>query len=407
LLGTLISREEAISRVVEDMGFPWRPKIEEVKLMDSLGLILAEDVKAASQSPRWARSLRDGFAVRGSDLYGASRASPAFLNCLGEVEMGSIPSFALKPETCAAIHTGGILPEGADSVLMLEDSASASDLIEAYNAVQRGENVIQAGEEYMTGDLLLRAGDRLNFASVGMLASMGIESVDVFNLKIGVLSTGDEIADINEPEEDGKIRDVNSWTVASLLRQKGYTAQQFGIVKDDKELLDSKVSEMLKTCDVAILSGGSSVSTRDHTADVLSMMSEPGIMVHGIRLSPGKPTIISGDKSNCRLAIGLPGHSLSCLAVTYTVVLPILSALLHGVPREPFRKLKLPMEHDVFGHTGIEELIPFRLNEEGKVIPLPSKSGYVAVLRESSGFIRLGENTETLRKGEEAEVLLW
>ncbi|MCL2767823.1 MAG: molybdopterin-binding protein, partial [Synergistaceae bacterium] len=208
-------------------------------------------------------------------------------------------------------------------------------------------------------------------------------------------------------EEEGRVRDVNSWTVTSLLRQKGYTARQFGIVKDDKELLNSKVNEMLKTCDVAILSGGSSVSMRDHTADILSMMSEPGIIVHGIRLSPGKPTIIAGDKSNSRLAIGLPGHPLSCLAVMNTVVIPILSALLHGVPREPFRKLKLPMEYDVFGHTGIEELIPFRFSEESKVIPLPSKSGYVAALRDSSGFIRLGENVETLRKGEEAEVLLW
>ena len=407
VLGTLISREEAISRVAEELGFPWRAKRKKVGLTDGLGYKLADDVKGVSQSPQWTRSLRDGFAVRSSDLYGASRGSPVFLNCTGEIEMGSVPGFTLKPETCAAIHTGGILPEGSDSVLMLEDSVGAGGLIEACKAVQRGENVIQAGEEYKAGDLLLRAGDRLNFASIGLLASMGIGSADVFDLKIGVLSTGDEVADIDDPLAEGKIRDVNSWTVSALLRQKGYIVRQFGIVKDDKELLDSEVNEMLQTCDVVILSGGSSVSVRDHTADVLSKISPPGIIVHGIRLSPGKPTIISGDKNNFRFAVGLPGHPLSCLAVMYTVVLPLLSALLSGDPAEQFRRLNLPLEHDVFGHTGIEELIPFRLSGEGKVIPLPSKSGYVAALRDSSGFIRLRENIETLRKGEEAEVLLW
>jgi len=407
IIGSLISREEAISRVIEELGFPWKIKRDEVKLINSLGYKLAYDVKAGSQSPQWPRSLRDGFAVRSSDLYGASRTSPVFLNCIGEIGMGSIPSFVIEPETCAAIHTGGILPEGSDSVLMLEDSSRVYDLIEVYSAVQQGENIIQAGEEYKAGDLLLRAGDQLNFASVGLLASMGFGSVDVFSLKIGVLSTGDEIVDCSEPLEEGKIRDINSWTVSALLRQEGYLVKQFGIVKDNKELLDSKVDEMLHTCDVIILSGGSSVSVRDHTADVLSKLSTPGIIVHGIRLSPGKPTIISGDKSNRRLAIGLPGHPLSCLAVIHTVVLPLLFALLNGTPGEQFLKMKLPMEYDVFGRTGIEELIPFKFSEDGKVIPLPAKSGYIAALRDCCGFIRLRENIETLRKGEEAEVLLW
>ena len=409
VLDTLISREEAISRVTEALGFPWRAKRESVNLIDSWGYKLAYDIKAVTHSPQWARSLRDGYAVRSSGTYGASRSSPVFLNCIGEVKMGSVPIYTIKPETCAAIHTGGILPEGADSVLMLEDAAKASDLIEVYNAVQYGENIIQAGEDYKAGDLLLRSGDQIDFASIGLLASMGFASVDVFKLKIGVLSTGDEIIDFNEPlrEEDGKIRDINSWTVSSLLKRKGCHVLQFGIVKDDMELIDSKVNEMLQVCDVVILSGGASVSVRDHTADVLSKLSNPGIIVHGIRLSPGKPTIISGDKNKFRLAIGLPGHPLSCLAVMHTVVFPLLSALLTGVPKEQFRKLILPMEHDVFGHTGTEEFIPFKLSEDGKVMPLPSKSSYIAALRESSGFIRLGENVETKRKGEEAEVLLW
>ncbi|MCL1876199.1 MAG: molybdopterin molybdotransferase MoeA [Synergistaceae bacterium] len=409
VLNTLISREEAILRVTEVLGFPWRAKRESVNLLDSWGYKLAYDIKAVCRSPQWARSTRDGYAVRSADLYGASRSFPVFLNCIDEVKMGSVPSCKIKHETCAAIHTGGILPEGADSVLMLEDAERASEFIEVYDAVQFGENIIQAGEDYKAGDLLLHSGDRLDFASIGILASMGFASVDVFKLKIGVLSTGDEIIDFNEPlkEEDGKIRDINSWTVSALLKRKGYLVQQFGIVKDDIELIESVVSEMLKACDVVILSGGASASVRDHTADVLSKLSDPGIIVHGIRLSPGKPTIISGDKHNFRLAIGLPGHPLSCLAVMYAVVLPLLSAMLNGEPREQFRKIILPMERDVYGHTGTEELIPAKLSREGKVIPLPSKSGYIAAFRESSGFIRLGENVETIRRGEDAEVLLW
>jgi molybdopterin molybdotransferase len=409
VLSTLISPYEAIQRVMESLGFPWRIKREGVELLDSLGCKLAYDIKAISQSPKWTRSTRDGFAVRSSDLYGASRGSPIFLNLIGEVDMGSIPSIVVEPETCVVIHTGGILPEGADSVLMNEDSAMVSDLIEVHAAVQRGENLIQAGEEYKSGDLLLHSGDQLDFASIGLLASMGFGSVDVFSLKVGVLSTGDEIIDLHEQlkEEEGKIRDINSWTISALLRREGYLVRQFGIVKDDKDLIESKVNEMLQVCDVIILSGGSSASAHDHTADVFSKISPPGIIVHGIRQSPGKPTIISGDKQNSRLAIGLPGHPLSCIAVMYSIVLPILSALLTGIPKEQFKKIILPMEYDVFGHTGIEELIPFKLSKDGKVTPMPSKSGYIKTLCEASGFVRLYENIETIRKGEEAEVLLW
>ena len=409
MLSALISPDEAILRTTESLGFPWRIKREGVELLDSMGCKLAYDIKAVSQSPQWARSTRDGFAVRSSDLYGASRGSPVFLSLVGEVDMGSLPNFVIESQACAAIHTGGVLPEGADAVVMIEDSARAADLIEVYASVQRGENLIQAGEEYKSGDVLLHSGDQLDFASIGLLASIGFGSVDVFSLKVGVLSTGDEIIDLHEhlKEEEGKIRDINSWTISALLRREGYLVRQFGIVKDDRGLIDSKVNEMLQVCDVIILSGGSSVSAHDHTADVLSKISPPGIIAHGIRLSPGKPTIISGDKNNCRLAIGLPGHPLSCIAVMYAVVLPILSALLTGVPKEQFQKILLPMEYDVYGHTGIEELIPFKLSKDGKVTPMPSKSGYIKNLRESSGFIRLRENIETLRKGEEAEVLLW
>lgn len=397
----LISREEAIDHVCKTLSFPWKFEGKETALALCYGKILADDLKAPCSSPEWNRSTRDGFAVRSADLCGASHSSPVFLNCLGEVPMGSISSIELEPETCAKIHTGGILPKNSDSVLMLEDAAEAAGFIEARRALQSGDNIIFAGEEYEQGETILKTAHIIDFSTVGLLASMGKSMVGIAAPKIGILSTGDEVVPINEAQE-GKIRDVNSWVIAAVLEKYGYRSEIYGIVQDDKSLLERKVTEMLNSCDVVLLSGGSSVSERDHTEEVLA--DAGSIIVKGIRIAPGKPTIIAGSADKKRLMFGLPGHPLSCLTVMLTIVLPLLRAMQTCENKDIFAKLKIRAAKDVFGRTGVEEFIPCRLSG-AEAVPMPSKSGYIGVL--SSGLIRLPDNVETVRAGDEVEVWLW
>jgi molybdopterin molybdotransferase len=335
--------------------------------------------------------------------------------------MGALPSLTLKidPEGCAAIHTGGILPEGADAVLMLEDAEPAGEFVEARRALQRGENVIGQGEEFLKGDFILRAGASLGFAEVGLLAAVGVREAPVPVVQIGILSTGDEVQALGEPLPPGRVRDVNGWALQSLLRQKGYPhLRHYGVCGDHWDTLRAMFLEMTERCDVLLISGGSSVSQRDYTQRLLETLSGGSLLVRGLRMSPGKPTLVAGSRQEKKLALGLPGHPLSCLVAAWTFLLPLLSALITrsagssgstgstGSTGKPWHQVRLPLLGDVWGHAGGETFVPCALRD-GKAKPLFAKSGYVGALRGLSGLIRLPENTDTLRAGEEAEVLLW
>ena len=399
--------DEALSRVVSalDLSEYKVPKVS-LELKKALGALLYEDLSAASPYPPYSRSTRDGYAVSSRDTWGASPSSPVFLTPVGEVPMGSSPLFSLRPGECALIHTGGAVPEGADAVVMLEDVDAASSLIEVRRSVQKSDNIVQAGEEYVEGELLLRRGTQINARVVGILASLGFEKVDTFNLKVGVISSGDEIVDIGSQLSAGKIRDVNSWTISSFLRERGYDTVFYGIVPDDKEALRKTLARAQEECHVVLISGGSSVSERDYTSLLLEELPAPGLIVRGLRVAPGKPTLIAGSKTAERLILGLPGHPLSCIVILWCVVLPLLSVITSGKIGLPWKILRLPAGADIFGRTGIEEFIPCRI-EGGRVYPIAAKSAYVGILREAFGFIHLKPEEETLRRGDDVEVCLW
>lgn len=398
---------DCLQIVSEALAFPWDVERRSLPLEEAVFLRAADDIRAKESVPPFTRSLRDGYALGHANTVGASSGAPVFLRLGGEVEMGCVPDFALGPDEVAAIPTGGMIPEGADAVVMLEDTAEAGGWIEIRKSVQRGESLIFAGEDIAEGDVLLRRGERIGAGLPGLLSSLGITRVDVADVKIGVISTGDEIVPADTPSPaPGTIRDANAYIVQSTLKQYGFSSRPYGIVPDEKERLASRVREALSACDVVLLSGGSSVGARDHTAGIMESLDHPGLLVRGINMAPGKPTLIGGSLERKKLLMGLPGHPLSCMVATLFVVLPLLLRMCGAREETAGRWMKARLAEDVMGRTGPDEFVPMRL-ADGLARPLAAKSGYVSAMRDADGFIRMHPNTETLRKGEEADIWIW
>lgn len=401
-------RLETLLYVAESLAFPWLDKHETVSLKESLGKRIATQLNAEFPYPLHIRSLRDGYAVQSQDVVAATAGTPTFLKKTEDVVMGSIPSFKIVQGEAVSIPTGGILPDGADSVVMLEDTSFISGFVEVRKGVQSGENIICQGEEIVEGEKVLFRGDLINFSTVSILATLGVNCLSVFGLKISVLSTGDEIVPVETtPLPFGCIRDVNSWSVISILKQYGFSAVYKGIVSDDADELETRVQEELKQCDVLILSGGSSVGIRDNSSKVLEKLEKPGLLTRGLNISPGKPTLIGGCLDSRKLIISLPGHPLSCITVVYVFLIPLLLKLIGAENGTYGHKLFLKLSKDLNARTGPEEFVPCKIEKSGEVTPLLAKSGYISVLSEADGLIRIPEDRETARTGEMVEVWTW
>lgn len=402
----LLLRNDAIDLVTQSLNFPWPFQPEILPIEKASGRYIQNDYVSPEDHPPRSRSLRDGYAVRSSDLTGASGTSPAFLQEIGAVPMGTFPDLSLNLLEAAEIFTGGFLPDGSDSVVMIEDTSRAADWVEIRKSLQAGENVLRQGEEMAQGESVLKRGHRLDYRSIGILATLGVDSIPIINPRIGLFSTGDEIVEVGtHPLPPGKIRDVNSWMLSSLLAEKGFSAQRLGILPDIKEDFSTSLDVALENFDVILISGGSSVSVRDFTFDILSKLPAPGLLVRGINLAPGKPTLIGGCARERKLVMGLPGHPLSCSVVALTLVLPLLYKMCGITDQSTQIKLQRALlGEDVIGKSGIEEFVPARMVEDS-VFPLMAKSGYVGALRGADSLIWLDPSTETLRKGD--SVQLW
>ena len=391
------SRKRALEDITERLLFPWGYPVRELPLGEAVGRRSTSEIINDRPYPPFSRSLRDGYAVRHLDAAGATPGTPLFLTKAGEVSMGLCPDFEISPSEAAAIPTGGILPNGADAVVMLEDTELAGGWVEVRRGVQAGENIILEGEEIHRGERLLATGGMVDFKTIGML-----------DLRISILSTGDEIVPVETKElPPGCIRDVNGWNLKALLSRYGFEAKYRGIANDDGAEFERRFHEELADCDLLILSGGSSVGVRDHCSEMLASLPEPGLLVRGLNIVPGKPTLIAADAAAKKLVVSLPGHPLSCLAVAFTVLLPLLMRRIGAEERECGTRLRLRLARDLAARTGPEEFVPCVLGADGSVAPIAAKSGYISALAKASGFICIPEDRETIRAGEDAEVWLW
>lgn len=427
----------------------------EIDFNKALGRCLAEDLFSAEDLPEADRASMDGYAVRAADVFGSGEGNPAYLELSASIEIGEIPEFTLEPGRCAAIVTGGYLPKGADAVVMVEHTQDlGAGTIEIRRSLAPHDNVMLRGEDAAEGQLILAQGSPLRAQEIGFLAALGLVRPKVYHApKVAVISTGDElIAAGTAPHPSGtilsgknstkgKIRDVNSPALAALINgssHSGMRADCLGIVPDDMEALSTAVNQALAGYDVVLLSGGSSVGTRDYTVEVLSGLPGAQILVQGVAMSPGKPLIVAKieNERGVKTVIGLPGQVTSAQVVMHVLILPFLHHLsgmganlaptiTTDVTREPQENEKLSgafadaarltrparLSRNLASRQGREDYVRVRLEQRGQnelplAHPIQGKSGLVRTLVEAHGLLRIPADLEGFEAGSQHEIIL-
>lgn len=408
---TLLPPDDARTLLLSHLSQP-TTESESIDVSSSLGRVLAQDIRAPHPLPEFQRSTVDGYAVRAGDTHGASDSLPAYLTLIAEVPMGDAPAFAIGSGQCALIHTGGMLPDGADAVVMLEYTQKADHQeIEIFRAVADGENVIRIGEDVIRGQLIQARGSMMRPAEIGGLMALGITQVTVMSkIRVGLISTGDEVIDPAQSPRPGQVRDINSYTLGALIEKSGGVPIRYGIIPDRFDALKKTAAQALSECDVVLITAGSSASTRDMTADVIRLLGEPGVLVHGINTRPGKPTILG--VCNGKPVIGLPGNPVSALVNGYLFVAPVIEKML-GVLPKPKPSVQARLTVNLASQAGREDWWPVKLiqnqgseNAAYDAEPIFGKSNLIFTLAAADGLLRIHPDATGLAAGETAEVLL-
>jgi molybdopterin molybdotransferase len=424
---------------------------ESIETIESLGRVVACDVLAPHALPEFHRSSMDGYAVRARDTFGASESQPGYLNLIGEVPMGDVPKFVLTPGTCASIHTGGLVPGGADAVMMLEytqsithckfqnqgfwtdengyvdekvrkiipgsDHSTEEVEIEISRAVAEGENVVQAGEDVGAGQIILSAGTRISPAHIGGCMALGITELRVAKIpRIGILSSGDEIIAPAKKPRPGQVRDINSYSLAAIVNQAGGKPILYGIVPDNLEMITKTAAKALEECAAVVITAGSSASARDMTSKAISALGTPGVLVHGVNVRPGKPTILAVCKG--KAVIGLPGNPVSALVIAGIFVVPLIEKLLKQKVIRPHPSIIARLSVNIPSQAGREDWIAVRLlenkkrefgNEEIRYLaePIFGKSSLIFSLAAADGLVCIPSDMTGVGAGENVEVVLF
>jgi len=382
---------------------------ETIPILQAGGRILAENIVSDMDLPDFARSTMDGYAVRASSTFGATEQNPAFLKMNGIISMGETSDLSVSPGEAIKISTGGMLPDGADSVVMIEHAQKIDDTaIEVYRSVAPGSNMIEKGEDFRKGEIVLQSGCRLRPQEVGLLAAFGRETIMVYQKPIvGIISTGDEIVPITESPGPAQIRDINTYTLSDLVIQSGGVPVSYGIVRDRFESLHEVCSLAHEKSDMVMISGGSSMGTRDYAIDAVSALPDSRILVHGISISPGKPTILA--TASGKPVWGLPGHVVSSMIVFHMVVRSFLEHICGmSIGSKEFREIPAHLSRNISSAQGRLDCIRVRLiRKEGQLLadPILGKSALINTMVKADGIIVIGLNSEGLEKGSLVSVI--
>lgn len=378
---------------------------EELPLEACFGRVLAAPFTAPENLPGFARSTMDGFAVRAKDVFGASEGMPALLGCVGECPMGETPSFSINAGETARIWTGGMLPDGADAVVMLEYAREAGkNQVELTRPAAPLDNVIDADEDARQGEELLPAGCILRPQELGLLAAFGQDTVSVVRKpRVAVISSGDEVVPLTTAPKPGQVRDINSHTLAALAQAAGGEARMLGIAKDSEEALGNLICEALAWADVILVSGGSSAGQRDYTVHAFKSVAGAEILAHGVAISPGKPLIMA--RKGQQSLWGLPGHAASALVCAEVFIRPLLRRLLGMTAQETWRKgLHAVLDRPISSSQGRRDYIRVRLTagDDGTLTatPVMGKSGLITTLVDAEALIICPEDREGLAAGQ-------
>ena len=387
--------------------------IEDTNIKDSLGKVLAEEIVSPCNLPGFIRSTMDGYALRAEDSFGASESLPSYLRLIGEIKMGSKSELKINPGEAVKIFTGGMLPEGANAVIMWEYTSEIDDTtIELRKSVAPGENIAREEEDLKAGEVLLKEGHKLRPQDIGVLAGIGKVKVKVSKKpRVAIISTGNEVVPPQDVPQVGEIRDINSYTLGACVKKANGIPIYGGIVKDEANFLEQEIREFIEKdrVEAVVISGGSSMGSRDITLEVLSKLGKPGVLIHGVSVKPGKPTIIA--IADNRPLFGLPGHPVSAMIIFDLFVRPLISWLQGEDYNNVFSpKIEAELISNVASDPGREDYIRVVLYEEnGKFYakPILGKSGLISTMVRASGLVKIGLNVEGLKKGSKVMVRLF
>jgi molybdopterin molybdotransferase len=409
---TLLPPSEALAKLLDNLTV--LPVPEDLDTAQALGRVAYSSILAPHPLPAFPRSTVDGYAIRAADSYGASESLPAYLELAGEVLMGYEADFSLLPAHCVLIHTGGMLPMGADAVVMVEHTQSVSSSeVEILHSVAVGENVLKVGEDVAAGQVVVPAGARLRPAEIGGLMALGIIRVQVARKpRVAIISSGDEVVSPDQEIRPGQVRDINSYTLSALVAEAGGTPYRCGIVPDRVENLHAVARRALLECDLLVITAGSSASTRDLTAEVIDRLGEPGVLVHGVEVRPGKPTILAAcqNEGQMKAVVGLPGNPVSAMVIARLFVIPLIERQLGLLEPQIRPHVRARLTLNLPSQAGREDWIPVRLvrDQDGDhAEPVFGKSNLIFTLARADGLIRIPTTATGLSAGSEVEVLLF
>lgn len=403
-----VSDIEDAQDVLIDCIREFPPKEIDIEIAHANGRIISQDLFSGEDVPSFRRSTVDGYAVISSSVSVASDSVPVFLEVIGSVEMGEAADFSISNGECAYVPTGGAIPHGADSMIMIEFTENfGKDKISIFQSAAKGDHIINIGEDVKMGDPIVSKGTVITPQITGVLAAAGFGTVRVYEpLRIAILSTGDELIPPDAPITPGKIRNVNTYSISAQAEKIGYEVISMQALPDIKEEILSAVKSLMNSADIICLSGGSSKGKKDFTAEIIDESGDPGAIIHGLAVKPGKPTIIGYDRVSKTIMTGLPGHPVSSF---------IIFELLFGELFRKYTGIQAPMPYyakisqNLASSPGKTTCVPVKLVREAEdymAVPVFGKSGLISTLSNADGYIIIGKNDEGLNKGGNVTVYL-
>lgn len=401
----VVTIDEAIDTM--KYNFKINLSIEDVNLIDSLNRYLGSDIKSQIDVPHFRKSLVDGYAVLVGDVFTSSESSPVPMTLIDESYMGKICSSLLEEETCVYVPTGGMVPNNSQGVVMIEYTEKLDDkTILIQKGVSFNENIVEVGEDIKEDEILYKKGHPINERDLGVLAGANIKTVQVYKkLVIGIISTGDEILGIKEDIEDAKIKDINAYVLYGQLKNIGCEPIIYPPAKDNLQEIIDLIKKATDECDIVLISGGSSVGKKDETLRAIQSFENSKILIEGIAIKPGKPTIIGSIDE--KLIVGLPGHPMSCGFVVESIVKPFILSLYEKISN---RFVVCEFKYNYHKAKGREEFLAVNINEENNKLictPLFSKSSMIKQFANCDGYIRIDRDLEGIHKGEGVKVYIF
>jgi molybdenum cofactor synthesis domain-containing protein len=390
----LLLPEDAVQALLLRYDLP-SPPIERVGLAAARGRVLAAPLVAGEPVPCRARSAMDGYAIRLVDV-----AAGRPLQAVVGQRTARAASAAIRRGQAIRVATGGLVPPGADSVVPSEFVDLADGFVRIVQSVGSGDNIVPAGSDVRAGELLLAAGSRLRSADVGFFAAMGREDVEVYRRPVvGIVSTGDEVVVPGKRARVWETFDVNRYTLGATLVGWGAVAHPLPNVGDDARALARVLRMALSHCDALVLSGGSSVGEHDMTAEAIDSLGFPGVVVHGVKMKPGRPAILASVDG--KPIIGLPGSPTAALIASWIIVAPIVRALAGQTTCDPLPEYTTA--EPIHGKPGWECFVPVSVRE-GSCWPVPMSSSHISTFSRAAGFVRVPHSFGVIPSGTAAQV---